>query len=96
MNISYVALQKAIQDSTVQGTMDGFTPEQRFFIAYAMVWGGNIREAEMLRLTKEDPHSLGRLRVNATLPHIDAFIKTFDVKEGDKMYLAPNNRAKIW
>jgi len=96
LNISYVALQKAKKQGDIEENMDGFTADQRFFIAYAGVWAGNIREAEMLRRTKEDPHSLGRLRVNATLPHIDAFIKTFDVKEGDKMYLAPNNRAKIW
>ncbi len=96
LNISYVALQKAKKQGDIKENMDGFTADQRFFIAYAGVWAGNIREAEMLRRTKEDPHSLGRLRVNATLPHIDAFIKTFDVKEGDKMYLAPNNRAKIW
>ena len=96
LNISYVALQKAKKQGDIKENMDGFTADQRFFIAYAGVWAGNIREAEMLRRTKEDPHSLGRLRVNATLPHIDAFITTFDVKEGDKMYLAPNNRAKIW
>ncbi len=97
LNISYVALQKAIQDSTVQkGTMDGFTPEQRFFIAYAMVWGGNIREAEMLRRTKEDPHSLGKWRVNGALPHITPFIEAFKVKEGDAMWLAPEKRAQIW
>lgn len=96
INISYVALQKAIQDSTVQGVMDGFTPEQRFFIAYAMVWGGNIRDAEIIRRTKEDPHSLGKWRVNGALPHVTPFIEAFGVKEGDAMWLAPEKRAQIW
>ena len=96
LNISYVALQKAKKQGNIEDTMDGFTADQRFFIAYAGVWAGNIREAEILRRTKEDPHSLGKWRVNATLPHIDAFIKTFDVKDGNNMYLAPSERAKIW
>lgn len=96
LNISYVALQKAKEQGNIKENMDGFTADQRFFIAYAGVWAGNIREAEMLRRTKEDPHSLGKWRVNATLPHVDAFYKTYDVKEGDKMYLAPKDRAKIW
>lgn len=96
LNISYVALQKAKEQGNIKESMDGFTADQRFFIAYAGVWAGNIREAEMLRRTKEDPHSLGKWRVNATLPHVDAFYKTYDVKEGDKMYLAPKDRAKIW
>jgi len=96
LNISYVALQKAKKQGNIKEDMDGFTADQRFFIAYAGVWAGNIREAEMLRRTKEDPHSLGKWRVDGTLRHIDAFINTFNVKEGDKMYLAPENRAKIW
>jgi len=96
LNISYVALQKAMKDSTVQGVMDGFTPEQRFFLAYAMVWGGNIRDAEIIRRTKEDPHSLGKWRVNGALPHITPFIEAFKVKEGDGMWLAPEKRAQIW
>ena len=96
LNISYVALKKAMKDSTVQGVMDGFTPEQRFFLAYAMVWGGNIRDAEIIRRTKEDPHSLGKWRVNGALPHITPFIEAFKVKEGDSMWLAPEKRAQIW
>jgi putative endopeptidase len=96
VNISFVALQKAIKEGTVQGIMDGFTPEQRFFIAYAMVWGGNIRDAEILRRTNEDPHSLGKWRVNGCLPHITPFIEAFKVKEGDGMWLAPEKRAQIW
>jgi len=96
VNISYVALQKAKEEGKINGIMDGFTPEQRFFIAYANVWAGNIRDAEMERRTKEDPHSLGKWRVNGTLPHSTTFIEAFNVKEGDKMWLAPEKRANIW
>ena len=96
VQLGFRSLQKAKEQGNIKESMDGFTAEQRFFIAYAGVWAGNIREAEMLRRTKEDPHSLGKWRVNATLPHVDAFYKTYDVKEGDKMYLAPKDRAKIW
>ena len=96
LQVSYVALQKAISEKQIQGTMDGFTPEQRFFIAYAMVWAGNIRDEEIKRRTKEDPHSLGKWRVNATLPHIQPFIEAFGIKEGDKMYLPKERQAAIW
>jgi len=96
VQVSYVALQKAIRDGEIQGVMDGFTPEQRFFIAYAMVWAGDIRDEEIKRRTKEDPHSLGKWRVNGTLPHISAFIEVFGVKEGDKMFLSKDKQAAIW
>ena len=96
LNVSFTAFQKAQKDGTIKGDMDGFTPEQRFFLAYAGVWAANIRPEEILRRTKEDPHSLGKWRVNGTLPHIDAFYKAFNIKAGDPMYLAPEKRAKIW
>lgn len=97
LQISYQAMQNAIAKGQVNGEeMDGFSAAQRFFIAYAGVWAGNIREQEILRLTAIDPHSLGRLRVNATLPHIAAFIQAFDVKEGDSMYLAPEKQVVLW
>ena len=96
INISFVALQKAISEGKINGIMDGFTPEQRFFIAYANVWAGNIRDAEIERRTKEDPHSLGKWRVNGALPHSKEFIEAFQVKEGDPMWLQPEERAQIW
>ena len=96
LNISYTALQKAKAAGEIQEEMDGFTADQRFFIAYATVWAGNIRDEEVVRRTQEDPHSLGRWRVNGTLPHISSFIEAFGIKEGDSMYLAPEQRAHIW
>ncbi len=74
----------------------GFTDDQRFFIAYAGTWAGNIRDAEVLRLTKMDEHSLGRWRVNGILPHIDAWYDAFDITPDDKLYLSPEKRVKIW
>ena len=76
--------------------IDGFTPEQRFFLSYATLWGGNVRDAEILRLTKIDPHSLGKWRVNGALPHIDAWYSAFDIQETDALYLPKEKRASIW
>ncbi|MDL2312914.1 M13 family metallopeptidase [Bacteroidales bacterium OttesenSCG-928-B11] len=96
LNISYVALKNAMKKGEINGEMDSFTPEQRFFIAYAMVWAGNIRDAEIIRRTKTDPHSLGKWRVNGTLPHVAPFYEAFDIPENSEMYLAPEKRADIW
>ena len=96
LNISFQALQKAKAEGGIQDMMDGFTADQRFFLAYANVWANNIRDEEIVRRTMEDPHSLGRYRVNATLPHIDGFIEAFNIQPGDKMYVAPEERARIW
>ncbi|MCR4680477.1 MAG: M13 family metallopeptidase [Bacteroidales bacterium] len=96
LNVSYAAFQKAKREGGIEGEMDGFTPEQRFFLAYAAVWAANIRPEEILRRTKVDPHALGRWRVNGTLPHISAFYDAFNIKQGDPMWLAPEKRANIW
>ena len=96
VNTSFAALQRAKAEGTIQEEMDGFTADQRFFLAYAGVWANNIRNEEIERRTKVDPHSLGKWRVNGTLPHIEAFINAFNIQEGDPMYLAPEKRANIW
>lgn len=75
---------------------DGFTPEQRFFIAYAGVWGQNITEQEIRNRVKRDPHALGEWRVNGALPHIQAWYDAFGVKPGDKMYIPEDQRLKLW
>ena len=74
----------------------GLTPEQRFFIAYAMTEAGNIRDAEILRMTKTNEHSLSRWRVNGILPHVEAWYDVFNIKQGDTLYLAPEKRVKLW
>ena len=97
LHISFIAMQNAMQKKEIKAEkMDGFTPEQRFFLAYATVWANNIREQEILRRVKEDPHSLGKWRVDGALPHIDTFLKAFNVKAGDKMYLPKEKQAIIW
>ncbi len=93
--VAFEAMKKAMGDKE-QGLIDGFTPEQRFFIAYARVWGQNIRKETILRLTKLDVHSLGELRVNQALRNIPAFYEAFDIQEGDPMYLAPEERVLVW
>ena len=75
---------------------DGFTPEQRFFLAYAGVWAANITDEEIRNRTKSDPHALGRWRVNGALPHVDMWYEAFDVKEGDKMYVPKSDRLELW
>jgi putative endopeptidase len=96
LNISYYALQKALKENPAVKKLDGYTPEQRFFLAYAHLWGQNIRNQEILRRTKEDVHSLGRFRVNGPLPNMPEFHAAFDIKPGDPMFIAKENRAIIW
>ncbi len=93
LNISWQAFKTASKET---GKIDGFTPDQRFFLAYAHVWASNIRDKEILRRTKEDVHSLGHFRVNGPLRNLPQFYAAFNVKPGDKMYLPPDQRAKIW
>ena len=93
--IAYSAFQRTQQYRDGQ-ELQGFTPSQRFFIAYATVWASNIREREILRQTQTGVHSLPRWRVNGAVPHIDAFQEAFNVQPGDGMWLAPENRARIW
>ena len=93
--VSFNALKHAMQQQPC-GDKDGFTPEQRFFLAYSGVWAGNITEAEIRNRTKSDPHSLGRWRVNGALPHIDAWYEAFNVKEGDKMFVPKAERLELW
>ena len=97
LHISYLAMQNAKAKKQVCGeSMDGFTPEQRFFLAYAAVWANNIRNEEIVRLTNEDVHSLGKWRVNGTLKHVTEFVDAFGVKEGDGMWIDPEQRVTLW
>jgi putative endopeptidase len=93
LNISFQAFKTA---NTQKEKIDGFTPDQRFFLAYGHIWGQNTRDKEIQRRTKEDVHSLGRFRVLGPLQNLPEFYAAFDVKAGQKMYLEPDKRAKIW
>ena len=97
LHISHLAMQNAIQKGQVnKEKMDGFTPEQRFFLAYAAVWASNIRPEAILQLTQMDVHALARNRVNVTLPHISEFHDAWAVQQGNKMWLDPDKRAQLW
>ncbi len=76
--------------------VDGYTPDQRFFLAYAGVWANNIRDEQIRVATKSDPHSLARYRVNGALPHIDAWYEAFGITDSSKMYVAKEERVRIW
>lgn len=95
LQISYQAFKTATKDAPL-ADKDGFTPDQRFFLAYSTVWAGNIRPEEILVRTKSDPHSLGRWRVNGQMPHMNAWYNAFGVKEGDPMYIPAEERVSIW
>ena len=96
LQVAYAALQKAMKTNPLDADAYGFTPAQRFFLSYANVWAGNIRDEQIRLQTKSDPHSLGRWRVNGALPHISAWYEAFNVKEGDPMFLPVEKRASIW
>ncbi len=95
LQVAYTAYKNATKRNPLP-VVDGLTADQRFFVAYAGVWAGNITEAEIRNRTKSDPHSLGRWRVNGALPHIDAWYEAFGVKKGDKMYIEKENRLPLW
>lgn len=95
LQVSFQAFKNATKNAPLE-VVDGFTPEQRFFLSYAGVWAGNVRDEQIRVQTKSDPHSLGRWRVNGALPQIGAWYETFNIKEGDPMYLAPEKRVSIW
>ena len=93
--VSFNALQNATAKKPLKDK-DGFTPAQRFFLAYAGVWGQNITEQEIRNRVKRDPHALGEWRVNGALPHIKAWYEAFGVKKGDKMYIPETERLELW
>jgi putative endopeptidase len=95
LNIAFQAFKNATARNPLS-TVDGFTPEQRFFLSYGLIWGNNIREASLRMLTKIDPHSAGRWRVNGALPHIDAWYKAWGITSKDALYVPKKKRVDIW
>lgn len=95
LRVAYTAYHNALGDNEGE-VIDGFTPDQRFYLAYANVWAGNIRDAEILQRTTSDPHSLGRWRVNATLRNIAPFYTAFGITEGQPMFMPEAERVVIW
>ena len=95
LNIAFTALQNEMKSRALT-TVNGFTPEQRFFLAWARVWASNATPEVVKYLCTVDVHSPNMARVNAALPQIDAWYKAFNVKKGDKMFVPKNKRAHIW
>ena len=95
LRVAYSAFKITEQGKGNQ-LIDGFTPDQRFFLSYANVWAANITKEEMLRRTKVDPHSLGVNRVNVAIRNLEEFFNAFDIVEGMKMWRNPEDRVIIW
>ena len=93
---AYDGLQLLFEEQGRPGKIDGFTPEQRFFMSWATVWRTLTRDDALRNLIKTDTHSPGIQRATQPLKNVDAFYKAFDIKEGDPMYLAPEKRVRIW
>jgi putative endopeptidase len=94
LRVAYTAMKMA-EGGIEPAPIDGFTADQRFYLAYAALWAQNIRDAEIVRLTKNDEHSLGKWRVDASVRNLDTFFSAFDISDG-AMYLAPEERVVIW
>ncbi|HTI99492.1 MAG TPA: M13 family metallopeptidase [Dongiaceae bacterium] len=97
VTLAYDALERVLaKDPAQRKEIDGFTPEQRFFISFAQIWRTNIRDAEAKRLVTVDPHSPGQFRAYGPLVNLQQFYDAFDIKPGAPVWRAPGLRAKIW
>ena len=95
INIAYAAFKKTKEGQST-AKIDGFTPDQRFFLSWAQVWRGSQRPEVTAQRIITDPHSPGEHRVNAPITNVDAWYNAFDIKPGDKLYKKPEDRIKVW
>jgi putative endopeptidase len=96
VNAAYDGLQLYLKENPNQPNIDGFTPNQRFFISWATIWRTKSRDEAIKNQVKTDPHSPGMYRAYVPLQNVDAFYKAFNIKQGDGMYVDPEKRVKIW
>lgn len=96
VNAAYDGLQLYLKENGNPGLIDGYTPEQRFFISWATIWRTKARDEAIKNQVKTDPHSPGMYRAYVPLQNVDAFYEAFNIKKGDKMYIDPEKRVKIW
>lgn len=96
VNAAYDGLQLYLKEKGNPGLIDGYTPEQRFFISWATIWRTKMRDEAIKNQVKTDPHSPGMYRAYVPLQNVDAFYEAFNIKPGDAMYVAPDKRVKIW
>ncbi len=95
LNIAYQALKNAMKTQPLT-VKEGFTPEQRFFLSYGLIWASNAREQMIRQLVMTDPHSPSRWRVNGALPHIDAWYDAFHITKKDPLFVPKKQRVNIW
>ncbi|CDF81027.1 peptidase, M13 family [Formosa agariphila KMM 3901] len=96
VNAAYDALQIKFKENGIPEPIDGFTADQRFFLSWATVWRSLYRDDALKNQIKTDPHSPGMNRAVQPLLNVDSFYEAFNIKKGDSMYIAPENRVKIW
>ncbi|TDS65225.1 M13 family metallopeptidase [Myroides indicus] len=96
VNAAYDGLKIFLKENGDPGLIDGYTPEQRFFISWGTIWRTKARDEAIKNQVKTDPHAPGHYRAYVPLQNVDAFYEAFDIKEGDKLYIQPEERVKIW
>lgn len=96
VNVAYDGLQLFLKENGNPGLIDGYTPEQRFFISWGTIWRTKARDEAIKNQVKTDPHAPGHYRAYVPLQNVDAFYEAFDIKEGDSLYIKPEDRVKIW
>jgi putative endopeptidase len=96
VNAAYDGLQIAMKKTGKTALIDGYTQEQRFFISWATIWRSKMRDEAIKNQVKTDPHTPGMFRAFVPLQNVDMFYQAFDIKEGQKLYVKPENRVKIW
>lgn len=96
LKIAWLAFQKSLEGKPRPANIDGFTPEQRFFLGWAQVWGRNQRPEAIRQQILTDPHPLGRFRVNGPISNMPQFAEAFNCKLGDKMVRPPEKRCQVW
>jgi len=96
LTVAYAAFQKSLEGKPRPANVDGFTPEQRFFLGWAQVWAEAIRPEYARLLVNTDPHPLARFRVNGPLSNMPAFAKAFGCKQSELMVRAETERCQIW
>lgn len=96
VNAAYDGLKIFLKENGDPGLIDGYTPEQRFFISWGTIWRTKARDEAIKNQVKTDPHAPGHYRAYVPLQNVDAWYDAFDIKEGDKLYIKPEERVKIW
>lgn len=94
--VAFDAWRQSQKGIETHASIGGFSGDQRFFLSYCRLWAGSMREPELLRMLVEDVHSPDEIRAVVPLLHVPAFYEAFRIRPGDRMYLSPGRRARIW